>query len=94
MPGNIVGAIANEAGLGNGAIGKIKIFDRFSTVDLPNDISKDMIDALQDVFVAGRKLKISRMNDSHAKPGRFQSSKRPFNKSKPKFRKKTSDSRS
>ncbi len=39
QPGNIVGAIANEAGIGSESIGKIKIFDRFSTVDLPEGIS-------------------------------------------------------
>ena len=34
-PGNIVGAIANEAGLGSEYIGRIDIHEDYSTVDLP-----------------------------------------------------------
>ena len=54
-PGNIVGAIANEAGIGSESIGKIKIFDRFSTVDLPQGISPELLEALQNVFVSAVK---------------------------------------
>ena len=82
QPGNIVGAIANEAGIGSESIGKIKIFERFSTVDLPEGFPRDLLDTLQDVFVAGRRLRISRMDDSRSRPARFQDRKRPFNKSK------------
>ena len=42
-PGNIVGAIANEAGVGTDAIGKIKIFDRFSTVDLADGFPNELL---------------------------------------------------
>lgn len=63
QPGNIVGAIANEAGIGRESIGKIKIFDRFSTVDLAAGLPQGMLDTLQDVCVLGRKLQISRMDD-------------------------------
>ena len=34
-PGNIVGAIANEADISSKHIGRISIFDSYSTVDLP-----------------------------------------------------------
>ena len=92
QPGNIVGAIANEAGIGSESIGKIKIFDRFSTVDLPEGIPQDSLDTLKNVLVAGRKLRISRMDDSRPRPARFQDGKRPFkkSKSKPKHRKRVS----
>ncbi|MEM8681582.1 MAG: DEAD/DEAH box helicase, partial [Planctomycetota bacterium] len=46
QPGNIVGAITNEAGIDNKAIGKIKIFDRFSTVDLPVNFPQELLDKL------------------------------------------------
>lgn len=82
QPGNIVGAIANEAGIGNESIGKIKIFDRFSTVDLPEGLSRDLLDVLQNVSVAGCKLRISQMGDSRPSPARHQDGKRPFKKSK------------
>ncbi|MFN9910253.1 MAG: DbpA RNA binding domain-containing protein, partial [bacterium] len=37
-PGNIVGAIANEGGLTGRSIGKIRIYDSHTTVDLPKGI--------------------------------------------------------
>ncbi|HUG67941.1 MAG TPA: DEAD/DEAH box helicase [Pirellulaceae bacterium] len=95
QPGNIVGAIANEAGIGSESIGKIKIFDHFSTVDLPEGLPRNVLDAIDNVVIAGRKLRLSRMEDSRPRPARFQDGKRPFNKSKPKpkFRKKESSDR-
>jgi ATP-dependent RNA helicase DeaD len=76
QPGNIVGAIANEAGIGRESIGKIKIFDRFSTVDLVAGLPQDMLDALQNVFVMGRKLQISRTDDLRPRPARDPNGKR------------------
>jgi ATP-dependent RNA helicase DeaD len=58
-PGNIVGAIANEAGLDAGRIGRIEIFDEFSTVDLPAGMPPAIFHALQKVWVSGRQLRIS-----------------------------------
>jgi ATP-dependent RNA helicase DeaD len=90
QPGNIVGAIANEVGIGSNSIGKIKIFDRHSTVDLPKDLSRELLDALKNVTVAGHKMRISRMEDSRPRRARMHDSKRPFNKSKSKYRTKLS----
>ena len=101
LPGNIVGAIAKEAGIGNGKIGKIKIFEQFSTVDLPKDLSHDLITVIGNVLVAGQKLRISRMGDSRpqekapsqsgdSRPktgARFQNSNRGLNRSS--FKKKS-----
>lgn len=64
-PGNIVGAIANEAGLENGEIGKIKMFDRFSFIDLPAGLDDDLLDVLRNVQVSGQRLQISRSTGSH-----------------------------
>ncbi len=64
QPGNIVGAIANEAGINSEAIGKITISDRFSTVDLPGGMSRHLLQVLSQVVVAGRKLRISRLDAS------------------------------
>ncbi len=89
QPGNIVGAIANEAGIDPKSIGKIKIFDQFSTIGLAEGLPHGLFETLSNVSVAGRKLQISRMDDSHSRPARFQNGKRSFDKSKPnpKFRK-------
>ncbi len=89
-PGNIVGAIANETGLGSESIGKIKIFGSFSAVDLPESLPKELLDTLQGVSVAGRKLRISRMGEFQPRPARPQNDRRHFDKSKSKHRKKGS----
>jgi len=58
-PGNIVGAIANEAGMDAKHIGHIKIFDKFSTVDLPDDMPKEIFKDLKNAWVCGKKLNIA-----------------------------------
>lgn len=58
-PSNIVGAIANEAGMEAKHIGRIDIFDNYSTLDLPVGMPKDILLHLKNVWVANRKLDIS-----------------------------------
>jgi ATP-dependent RNA helicase DeaD len=58
-PGNIVGAIANEAGIDSKFIGRIEIFDTYSTVDLPEGMPKEVLQHLKKVWVAGQELRIS-----------------------------------
>ncbi len=62
-PGNIVGAIANEAGLDSANIGRINIHDDYSLVDLPAGMPKDIFNDLKYVWVSGQQLKISRVSD-------------------------------
>jgi ATP-dependent RNA helicase DeaD len=57
---NIMGAIANEAGLDGQFIGRIVIRDDHSFVDLPEGMPKEIFRQLQKVRVAGQKLQISR----------------------------------
>ena len=59
-PGNIVGAIANEAGLEAKHIGRIEIYDDYSTLDLPDNMPADLLGHLRKVWVAGQQLRISR----------------------------------
>ena len=58
-PGNIVGAIANEADLESKYIGEIEIREGYSTVDLPADMPKEVMAILKRARVAGRPLEIS-----------------------------------
>ena len=60
QPANIMGAIANEAGLDGQFIGRIVIRDDHSFVDLPEGMPKEIFRELQKVRVAGQKLQISR----------------------------------
>ena len=66
-PANIVGAIANEAGLEAKYIGRIDIFDDHSVLDLPVGMPKELFDQLKTVWVAGQQLRISQVGE--AAPG-------------------------
>jgi len=79
QPGNLVGAIANEAGLGGSEIGKIDIFDNFSIVALPAGMPESVFNALSQTWVSGRQLRLSRDSHSAARTG----GKPPFRKSAP-----------
>lgn len=61
-PGNIVGAIANEAGLDAASIGRVEIRDDHSTVQLPVGMPPEVFRDLQKVWVCGQALKISRID--------------------------------
>ena len=61
-PANIVGAIANEAGLDAQYIGRVDIREDHSFVDLPSGMPKDIYKDLQKVWVSGQRLRISRAN--------------------------------
>jgi len=65
-PGNIVGAIANEADLSSKHIGRISIFEDHSTVDLPTGITPETLSLLKKVRVADKQLKISRLDEAMA----------------------------
>jgi ATP-dependent RNA helicase DeaD len=58
-PGNLVGAIANEAGLDSVRIGRIEIEESYSRIDLPADLPPDVIEHLANVRVGGQKLRLS-----------------------------------
>ena len=61
-PGNIVGAIANEAGLEGRHIGHVDIREDHSFVDLPEGMPKEIFRSLKKVRVAGRELQIAYAN--------------------------------
>jgi ATP-dependent RNA helicase DeaD len=69
-PGNIVGAIANEAGVDGQNIGHIEISDEFSIVDLPEGMPKEIFTDLKKVRVCGQALKIVRLDSGKPDRGR------------------------
>ncbi len=73
-PGQIVGAIANEAGLDSQYIGRIDIHEDYATVDLPKGMPKDILHQLRNARVCGRKLDL-RLIDADAAPPRGRSSR-------------------
>ena len=75
LPSNIVGAIANEAGLDAQHIGHIEIQAEFSTVELPTGMPKEVFRDLRKVWVCGRQLQISRLGDARENGGLEKKSK-------------------
>ncbi|MBE0469479.1 MAG: DEAD/DEAH box helicase [Methyloprofundus sp.] len=63
-PGNIVGAIANEAGLDGKEIGQIDMHGEFSIVDLPKGMPAELLKDLQNARVAGQQLRMTLVKDS------------------------------
>ena len=57
-PGQIVGAIANEADMDSKYIGEISIFDTFTTVDLPEGMPESTRNILYKARVCGRALEL------------------------------------
>ena len=82
-PGNIVGAIANEAGLDSKNIGRIEIFDTYSVLDLPDSMPAELLEHLKTVWVAGQQLRISRDGMQSGGAPTSSAAKAPFSASKP-----------
>jgi ATP-dependent RNA helicase DeaD len=59
-PGDLVGAIANEAGLAGNQIGAIQIADRFSLVEVPSAQADDVIQALKGTTIKGKRVAVRR----------------------------------
>jgi ATP-dependent RNA helicase DeaD len=81
-PGNIVGAIANEAGLDGEHIGRIDIEDDYSLVDLPVGMPKDIFHDLKKARVCGEALNISLFGASAAVQQKPKKPKKKFDKQK------------
>jgi len=76
-PGNIVGAIANEAGIDAKHIGRIDIYDDFSLIDLPEGMPKDVFNDLKNCWVAGQKMNLTRLADGDMPASKSTSKPRP-----------------
>ncbi|WP_380166722.1 DEAD/DEAH box helicase [Jannaschia sp. R86511] len=74
-PQDLVGAIANESQLSGKDIGPIVITERFSLVDVPDEAATDVIHALQQTRVKGRKVQVRR--DRGFAGGPDEASERP-----------------
>ncbi len=59
-PRDIVGAIANEAGIESAFIGDIILRNEFSTVDLPSGMPKELFHQMKRIRVRGAPIRITR----------------------------------
>lgn len=91
-PGNIVGAIANEAEIDSEHIGRIEIFADHSTVDLPEGMPRELFKHLKSVWVSGQRLQISRVEPAKKPPAAAETKRKPGkdkNKGKGKIKNKS-----
>lgn len=59
-PADLVGAIANEAGIDARAIGAVDIADRFSLVEVPDEAVDEIIGALRNTTIRGKRVVVRR----------------------------------
>jgi ATP-dependent RNA helicase DeaD len=84
-PKDIVGAIANEGGISARQIGQIRLFDTYSTVELPADLPEDFFRSLKKTWVRNQRLNLQRAEDPRG-PARSESrtfgaeDRKPFRK--------------
>lgn len=61
-PNHIVGAISGEANIPGKLIGSIDIYDKFSFVEVPKEHARDVLNAMKDNQIKGRKVNIEPAN--------------------------------
>ncbi|HEY2067728.1 MAG TPA: DEAD/DEAH box helicase [Gemmatimonadaceae bacterium] len=59
-PADLVGAIVNEAGVDPRAIGAIQITERFSLVEVPEEIADSIIETLRGTTIKGKRVPVRR----------------------------------
>ncbi|WP_193038693.1 DEAD/DEAH box helicase [Pseudoalteromonas nigrifaciens] len=84
---NIVGAIANEADISSKFIGDIRLHDNHSTVQLPKNMPKDVLDHFQKVFICKRPMGLTITADQGPAEPRGERSERPAGGEKRSFNK-------
>ncbi len=63
-PGNIVGAIANEAEIESRYIGHIEIYEDFATVDLPTNLESGVLGKLSKTRICGQRTDIAKLENA------------------------------
>ncbi len=76
-PGDIVGAIANEADLDSAYIGRIALYDDYSTVELPAGMPREVFQHLKKVCVRGQPLRIESLDRAEKREKKKPARKKP-----------------
>ena len=78
---NIVGAIANEGNISSRYIGNIKLYEKYSTVELPKDMPNDLLRHFETVRVMNIPMNMRLVDNSrdNKKAGRRPTSRRDDN---------------
>jgi ATP-dependent RNA helicase DeaD len=59
-PADLVGAITGEAGVPSRALGAIEISDRFSLVEVPDELADDIVAAMSRASLRGKRVTVRR----------------------------------
>lgn len=78
MPKDIVGAIANEGGIGARQIGAIKLFDTYSTVELPAGLPDEVFQNLKKTWVRGQRINLQPAEDTRGNGKKSFGNDRPW----------------
>lgn len=62
-PGDLVGAIANEAGLSGNEIGPIKISDNYAVVGVPEGAVENVVRSMKKTSIRGKRAQVRRYNE-------------------------------
>lgn len=57
-PGDILGAIAGEAGISGKLVGEIQMYDKYTFVEVPYENGKDVLFAMKNARIKGKKINI------------------------------------
>ena len=92
---NIVGAISNEAGVESRYIKNVTIYDDYATLDLPNEMPRNIFNMLKKVWVCGKQLNISYLSEKSEPTNkkRNKKGKKPSSKQKQHTKSKRKHSR-
>ncbi|WP_458069352.1 DEAD/DEAH box helicase [Rhodanobacter sp. BL-MT-08] len=85
-PGNIIGAIANEAGLESQFIGRLSIRDHYSLIDLPDGMPKEVFEHLKKVWVVQQQLRIHEWDGNDTASSSATPARKPGGSGKPGFK--------
>jgi ATP-dependent RNA helicase DeaD len=84
-PKDIVGAIAGEGNISSSLIGRIKLFNKFSTVELPDSLSQEVLEHLSEMTIRGNDARFRVMTDeppTGPAPGTHPRESRGFHRGK------------
>ena len=76
-PGDLVGAIANEAGIEARAIGAIDIADTYSLVEVDEAVAERVVSALSRVWLKGQRVQVGREADGDSGGARSETARPP-----------------
>ena len=68
-PGDLVGAIANEAGISRDEMGKVDVRERHSTVEVATPVANSVVSKLTGISIRGRRV-IARVDEERERPRR------------------------